>query len=245
MRNFLTARWENLIMVNYEISTKILQHWLPEGVSIDYYNDKTFVSLVGFMFVKTKLFGVPVPAMGTFEEINLRFYVTRKEGDLIKRGVVFINETVPHKTVAWLANKLYKERYKAIPTKHHWQEGQTKQIEYHWKPGKDWNYIKVNAAAETSAMTVGSKEEFILEHYYGYTRISSTASEEYKVEHPRWQIHKVDKAEINCDFETMYGKEFSHLSSLQPSSVMLAEGSAIAVKWKRRRLNLVSHITSS
>jgi len=94
-------------------------------------------------------------------------------------------------------------------------------------------------------MPVGSKEEFILEHYYGYTRISSTASEEYKVEHPRWQIHKVDKAEINCDFETMYGKEFSHLSSLQPSSVMLAEGSAIAVKWKRRRLNLVSHITSS
>ena len=239
MTNFLTARWENLIMLNYEISPEILQPWIPAGVSLDYYNDKTYVSLVGFMFVKTKLFGVPIPGMGTFEEINLRFYVTRKEGDQVKRGVVFINETVPHKTVAWLANKLYKERYKAIPTKHQWQTGKIKQIEYHWKPGNDWNYIKVNATPEATMLQAGSKEEFILEHYYGYTRVSPTISEEYKVEHPRWKINNVDKAEINCDFETMYGKEFSHLSLRQPSSIMLAEGSAIAVKWKRRRLGLL------
>ena len=245
MTNFLTARWENLIMVNYEINPEILQPWIPAGTSLDYYNDKTYVSLVGFMFVKTKLFGVTVPRMGTFEEINLRFYVTRKEGDIIKRGVVFINETVPHKTVAWLANKLYKERYKAIPTKHHWQIAQTKQIEYHWKPDNAWNYIKVNAAAETIPIQPGSKEEFIFEHYYGYTRISPIASEEYKVEHPRWKTNSVHKSEINCDFEAMYGKEFSHLSSQQPSSTMLAEGSAIAVKWKRRRLELITNPVSS
>ncbi len=88
-------------------------------------------------------------------------------------------------------------------------------------------------------LQAGSKEEFILEHYYGYTRVSPTISEEYKVEHPRWKINNVNKAEINCDFEAMYGKEFSHLSLRQPSSIMLAEGSAIAVKWKRRRLDLL------
>ena len=53
MTNFLTARWENLIMLNYEISPEILQPWIPAGVSLDYYNDKTYVRLVGFMFVKT------------------------------------------------------------------------------------------------------------------------------------------------------------------------------------------------
>ncbi|MBK7041721.1 MAG: DUF2071 domain-containing protein [Bacteroidetes bacterium] len=54
---------------------------------------------------------------GTFEEINLRFLVKGTEGDIVKRGVVFINETVPYRAVAWLANQLYKEHYLAIPTK--------------------------------------------------------------------------------------------------------------------------------
>lgn len=58
--------------------------------------------------------------MGTFEEVNLRFYVVRKVGNELRRGVVFINETVPNKIVAWVANKLYKEHYIAIPTKHNW-----------------------------------------------------------------------------------------------------------------------------
>jgi uncharacterized protein YqjF (DUF2071 family) len=48
---------------------------------------------------------------GTFEEINLRFYVVRKEGNTVKRGVVFINETIPYPIVALMANKLYNEHY--------------------------------------------------------------------------------------------------------------------------------------
>ena len=70
------------------------------------------------MFKNTQLFNIPIPWFGTFEEINLRFYVTRKEGNQIKRGVVFINETIPYPIVAWVANKLYNEHYTVVPTKH-------------------------------------------------------------------------------------------------------------------------------
>jgi hypothetical protein len=35
--------------------------------------------------------------------------VVRKEGNTVKRGVVFINETIPYPIVAWMANKLYNE----------------------------------------------------------------------------------------------------------------------------------------
>ena len=97
---FLSARWENLIMANYAINPEVLQPYLPNGVQLDFYNDKTYVSQVGFMFKQTSLFYIPIPFLGTFEEINLRFYVKRIEGDSIKRGVVFINETVPYKSVA-------------------------------------------------------------------------------------------------------------------------------------------------
>jgi uncharacterized protein len=239
MENFLTARWHNLVMANYVVDPAILIPYLPAGTELDHYNGKCYVSLVGFMFERTKVFGILAYPFHTFEEINLRFYVTRKEDGVTKRGVVFINETVPHKAVAWIANVLYKEKYVAIPTKHDLLVDDDEQtIGYYWKIKNNWNHLKVSAALEKNEIEGGSKEEFIFEHYYGYTRISDRASTEYKVDHPRWQVYPVKNTMIHCDFSAMYGKSFEHLSTANPESVLLAEGSPIAVKWKRRRLIL-------
>ncbi len=231
---FLSARWENLIMANYAIDPEILKPYLPKGVELDFYNDETYVSLVGFMFKKTSLFNIPILLLGTFEEINLRFYVKRIEGNSIKRGVVFINETVPYKAVAWLANKLYKEHYIAIPTKNKIAiTNSSKKIKYEWKIKNEWNHIAVNTAVEKEQMQLGSIEEFIFEHYYGYTKVNNQHSQEYKVNHPRWQVNKVLDYEINCNFEAMYGADFSFLKNVQAKSVIVAEGSPITVNWRR------------
>jgi len=221
-------------MANYAVDPDLLTRYLPNGVERDVYENKTYVSLVGFMFKKTSLFNIPIPFLGTFEEINLRFYVKRVEGNKIMRGVVFINETVPYKLVAWLANKLYKEHYTAIPTKSLIVNGESaKNIKYEWKINNKWNHIAVNAAKENEQILPGSVEEFIFEHYYGYTKINSQLSQEYKVNHPRWQVHKVIDYSIHCDFKSMYGNDFSFLSNQQPDSVIIAQGSPVSVKWKR------------
>jgi uncharacterized protein YqjF (DUF2071 family) len=231
---FLSARWENLIMANYEVEPGLLKPYLPHGVELDFYNNKTYVSLVGFMFKNTSLFHIPVPFLGTFEEINLRFYVKRTEGHTVKRGVVFINETVPYKLVAWLANRLYKEHYISIPTKNSIAvTDASKNIRYEWKIRNSWNHIEVQAAIESEPMPAGSMEEFIFEHYYGYTRINEGLSQEYNVQHPRWLVNKVTSHSIDCNFKEMYGNDFSFLSNHQPGSIILAEGSAVTVKWKR------------
>ena len=117
-------------MANYEIEPSALAPYLPKGVELDYYNNKTYVSLVGFMFKNTRLFGVTIQFFGSFEEINLRFYVKKVENRKIKKGVVFINETVPFKIVALLANKLYKEHYISIPTKNSIDITENKDIKY-------------------------------------------------------------------------------------------------------------------
>ena len=231
---FLSARWENLIMANYEVNPEVLNPYLPNGVEIDSYKHKTYVSLVGFMFKRTSLFNIPIPFLGTFEEINLRFYVKRVDGDIIKRGVVFINETVPYKLVAWLANKFYKEHYIAIPTKSLIVKTESaKNIMYKWKINKRWNHLSVNTFKEKEQMLPGSVEEFIFEHYYGYTKINSQLSQEYKVNHPRWQVNKVIDYSIQCDFTSMYGNDFSFLNKQTPDSVIIAEGSPVTVHWKR------------
>ncbi len=233
---FLSARWENLIMANYAVSADLLMPYLPRGVELDLYNDKAYVSLVGFMFKQTSLFNIPIPFLGTFEEINLRFYVKRVEGDTIKRGVVFINETVPYKLVAWMANKLYKEHYIAIPTKNSMIVTEiNKTIRYEWKINKTWNSLAVNIARDEEQMLPGSMEEFIFEHYFGYTKINNQVSQEYRVNHPRWLVNKVMGYSIDCNFAKMYSETFSLLTNQQPDSVMMAKGSPVTVKWKRTR----------
>ncbi len=234
MTTFLKAHWQNLIMANYEIDPSILLPYLPKGLELDYFNGKTYVSLVGFLFKNTSLFSIPIPFWGTFEEVNLRFYVIRKEKNTIKRGVVFINETVPNKIVAWVANKLYKEHYIGIPTRHNWKlSKEKKEIQYEWKVKSKWNSIKVEASATKKKMEIGSIEEFIFEHYFGYTKVNTEHSIEYKINHPSWEINKVNNYQIDCDFDAFYGNDFKVLNSTISHSVLLAEGSAIDVDWKR------------
>lgn len=239
MRVFLKAKWENIIMVNYEIEPKLLLPFLPNGLSLDLFDGKAYISLVGFMFKNTKLFNVPIPFFGSFEEINLRFYVTRKEDDVIKRGVVFINETIPYKLVAWMANKLYKEHYTVVPTKHHiLNNDKINQIKFEWLLQNKWHSIAVDFDSKKETMKTNSLEKFIYEHYYGYTKINDLQTEEYQLKHPSWKIHKVIDSKINCDFEAMYGKSFSILNQMKPSSVYIAEGSDVSIYWKRIKINV-------
>lgn len=234
MEIFLKAQWQQIIMANYEVPESSLIPYLPKGVELDTYNNKHYVSLVGFLFENTRLFNFPIPFLGTFEEINLRFYVVRKEDNKVKRGVVFINETVPYKTVAWLANKLYHEKYTCVPTKHLWKINATeKQIDYMFKSNDCWQNISVHAETNEHLMKKNSLEEFIFEHYYGYTKVSEHQTEEYRVNHPRWKINNVIHHEINCDFNKMYGKDFAYLNNQSPQSVYITNGSAVSINWKR------------
>lgn len=238
MALFLKANWENIIMANYEIDPKILSPFLPKGVELDLFNEKCYISLVGFMFKKTKLFNVPIPFFGNFEEINLRFYVKRKEGTVLKHGVVFINETIPYPIVAWTANKLYNEHYTVVPTKHEIiEEKLFKKVKFEWLLNKKWNSIAVTTATTSEKMKPNSLESFIYEHYYGYTKTTYNKTEEYKLQHPSWKISEVLDYQIECDFEAMYGKSFSVLNQTKPEAVFIADGSAVAIEWKRTKLN--------
>ncbi len=91
-RTFLTAEWRNLAMLNYEVEPALLSEYIPDGTELDCWSGKTLASLVGFCFLKTKVCGVSVPFHRNFDDVNLRFYVRRREGSDIRRGVVFIRE---------------------------------------------------------------------------------------------------------------------------------------------------------
>ncbi|WP_029272007.1 YqjF family protein [Flavobacterium sp. KJJ] len=233
--NFLKAEWKNLALFNYEIDAAILEKYLPAGTEIDIWNNKCYVSLVGFMFKNTKVLGLKVPFHVDFEEVNLRFYVKRFENGEWKRGVVFIKEIVPKKAITFIANTLYQEHYETQKMRHEIIENKnTNTFVYQWKTDKKWNTIQLETANVLKEIEVDSEAEFITEHYFGYTKIHEENTFEYEVQHPRWEQFEVLNHNIEIDFEKIYGNDFRFLQDAKPTSVFLAKGSKITVKNKRK-----------
>ena len=232
--SFLKAEWRKLAMANYAIDPNILKKYIPAKTELDLWNDTCYVSLIGFMFLNTKMLGVKIPFHINFEEVNLRFYVKYKDGTQWKRGVVFVKEIVPKHAITFIANTLYKEHYATMPMKHAWTEtADTRTFEYNWRCKKQWQSFKVTTEKELKPIEEGSEAEFITEHYWGYSRKNDHKTVEYEVTHPKWQQYAVQDFAIDVDFGLVYGQDFALLNGLRPTSVFLAEGSEITVEGKK------------
>ncbi len=229
-KTFLKAEWRKLIIANYAVDQDILKKYLPYKTEIDLWKGNCYVSLVGFLFKNTKLKGLRIPFHTSFEEANLRFYVRYNDNGIWKRGVVFIKEIVPKLALTLVANTVYNENYETLPMKHSWESsGDKLSVEYKWKKG-NWNSLKVIAGTTAIEIENESEEEFITEHYWGYTKISSTKTSEYGVEHSKWKVYPIEECIIDIDFERIYGKDFGFLNQEKHKSIFLAEGSEIEVK---------------
>jgi uncharacterized protein len=231
---FLKAEWRKLAMANYAVDKGVLKPFLPAKVELDFCNDTCYVSLVGFMFLNTKLKGISIPFHTNFPEVNLRFYVRYKEGSEWRRGVVFIKEIVPRPALTFIANAIYNENYETLAMRSEVvQIDDDLKVSYSWKKGK-WHQFTVTAGSKTEEIVVGSEEEFITEHFWGYTQLNVLSSSEYQVEHPRWSIYPVKTHDVDVDFGVVYGDHFDFLRTEIPKSVFLAEGSDIAVRSGRK-----------
>lgn len=232
--HFLHAAWNNLIMANYSISPDLLLRYLPDKTQIDSFEGKTYVSLVGFMFLNTKIMGFGVPYHINFEEVNLRFYVKHNNNGNWMRGVTFIKEIVPKPAITLLANRLYKEKYATMKMKHfHHESDAGFETGYEWRDKNKWHALSTTTQKKSSPMRIGSEEEFIAEHYWGFTKVNETKTYAYEVQHPRWEIFHVTDYKIDCDFTNLYGDDFSFLNSEKPSSVFMAKGSEVKIFRKR------------
>lgn len=230
-RVFLTAEWRKLVMANFLIDPSVLQKYLPYKTELDDYNGNHYVSIVGFMFLNTKVLGLSLPYHKNFDEINLRFYVRYKENGVWKRGVTFIKEIVSKKIVTFVANNLYNENYVTLPVRHELSLNETGfSVIYEFDYYGEKNFISAQADNEKIALQENSEAEFITEHYWGYTKLKDNKTLGYQVEHLRWDQYKIKDFEIKIDFEKVYGKEFLEFLSAQPHSVLLAEGSKIVIR---------------
>jgi uncharacterized protein YqjF (DUF2071 family) len=238
MTRFLTAEWRHLAMLNYEIDPEPLRERLPRGTELDDHAGRHFVSMVGFLFLRTRVCGLPIPFHRDFEEVNLRFYVRREEQGELRRGAVFVKELVPRRAIAWVARTLYNENYVALPMRHRIapaeQERPPAAVSYGWRLDGRWNELSLEPELEPADAAPASEERFITEHYWGYARQPDGGAVEYRVEHPPWQVGRARRASLDTDVERLYGADLVPFLRGPPASAFLADGSAVAVHAGRR-----------
>jgi uncharacterized protein YqjF (DUF2071 family) len=229
LKPFLTANWRYLVMLNFPVDRKLLESRVPVGTELDFYRGETYVSVVGFLFYHALVVGLPIPRHRNFEEVNLRFYVRKKSADTWRRGVVFIRELVPKIAIAITARVFYGEPYLALPMRSEVEERDgIVRAKYEWRRGRKWEGLTMNAHGEAQNIRQASHEEFITEHYWGYTARGERTSE-YRIEHPRWKIWPADSFEIKADVAALYGEKFVEPLSAAPRSAFIADGSFISV----------------
>ena len=235
-RVFLSAEWRDLAMLNYEIDPGLVALHIPRGTELDSFDGRAYVSLVGFRFLRTRLFRfVPLPFHTNFDEVNLRFYVRRREGREVRRGVVFIREIVPRFAVAQLAKLVYGENYVSLPMRHAVQtSGAAIRAKYQWRVARQWCGLRAEASGAPAYAAESSVEQFITEHYWGYSAQRDGGCVEYHVSHEPWRVWRSTTASFEGDAESLYGSELGRVLRRAPDSAFIADGSPVRVFAARR-----------
>ncbi len=224
-------------MLNFAVDPAVVQPFVPRGTELDFHNGETFVSVVGFLFLDTRVLGFPIPHHRNFEEVNLRFYVRRQGPEGWRRGVVFVRELVPRRAIATVARVLYGEPYLTLPMRHAIDAKPAElSVSYEWRFGKTWETLALTALGPMQDLAPGSHEEFIVEHYWGYTARPRGTSE-YRVEHPPWRLQRADNWRFDANVTRIYGAQFVETLAAPPASAFIAEGSRIEVLAGNRATN--------
>lgn len=232
-RTFLRAHWRYLVMLNYEVAPELLAPLVPAGTTLDRWDGRTYVSVVGFRFLHTRVLGVPAPLHQAFDEINLRFYVRRElPGGEVRRGVTFVRELVARRAVALLARLAYNEPYATVAMRSRVPRtlvAEPGALEYTWRSRAHSGRVAATTVGAPEVPPLDSEATFITEHYWGYTRQRDGSTVEYRVAHPRWRVWRAVEAMLETDVAAVYGAPFAGALAGAPASAFVAEGSEVTV----------------
>lgn len=237
MATFVEAEWRHLVLAHYRVDASLLAPFVPDETELDDWNGSVFLSLVGFRFLRTRVFGVSVPFHRNFDEINLRLYVRRTVGGETRRGVVFIKEVVSAPGVAFAANLAYNEKYEIRRTRSRVPRRANtppRLLTYEWKTRSGWNRLRAEAGDGPFIAAPNSRDHFLTDRPWGYTAQRNGGTMEYRVHHPPWRLWRARQVDVQCYPRELYGPEFEPVLRGDVYEAVIAEGSPITISTPTR-----------
>jgi uncharacterized protein YqjF (DUF2071 family) len=230
----MTARFCELVALNFQIDPAVLQPHVPRGTELDFYKGETYVSLVAMSLRKIRVRGIPIHLASAIEEVNLRFYVKRRDRDAQHSGACFLKDFVSSSSAAWILSSVFKAEFSKLRMTHqnsgfHSSDpNDVPHVTYRWLVDDHWNQIRLKARDKMQRTGPETKVGFILDHSNEY---SSRAGKtyEYRVERPAWTVWDAAHANFDCDVKRLFGPEFVKPLSRRPASVFVADGSEVTI----------------
>jgi uncharacterized protein len=106
----MRQRWEELLFLHWEWDSMDLQRQLPEGLVVQKFQGKAYLGLVPFFMCGVRPRLAPaIPGISDFLEMNLRTYVTDREGN---PGVWFYSLDCNQPLAVWTARTFFHLAYR-------------------------------------------------------------------------------------------------------------------------------------
>ena len=211
-RPFLTAVWRYLAMLNYEIDPAVLRPHVPRGTEVDTWQGQAFVSMVGFLFLDTRVLGVADPVASQLrggQPALLR--AAQRPGGRPARAWSSSRRLCPGRPSPGRRALLYGEKYVLLPMQHQIDDARQRRRPRRvslasprpagsawacdrWARPSPWRPAprRSSSPSTTGATPAGAAER------------SSIA-----VEHPPWRVWQVGESWLECDVAGLYGPEFA------------------------------------
>lgn len=197
-RWWLRNRWDNLTFVHWQYEPSVVQALLPDGLEVDTFDGKAYVSLVPFQMNRaTPRFLPSLPWLSSFAETNVRTYVVDSAGN---RAIWFFSLEADRLPVVALGRWLFRFPYI-------WSD-LTVQVEGAWRRYETWARRWPARIASTTAVAIEIGDEiavpsdldiFLTARWGTVTKWPTRNGRlrHHPVDHPAWQLHDASLLEYH------------------------------------------------
>ncbi len=224
-----TARFSEMVLINFEADAKLLKKITPKGLEPDLYQGKGHVSLVAKTVRQLRYKGLPLSR--DFASVGLQLYVREPHNGDYRYGTFFLKHFVQRSMAAWFMSKLTQSEVLQIPMKMKKSKvpvNRPPDIEYLWKIRERWNDIRIRGRSRVKEIRPDSKIGYILRHADRYV-VNEKGIWRSELSTPEWIIWDVAQAKFDCDVEHLFGSQFVKAMAKRPVSVFLSRGNAVSL----------------
>ena len=186
----LAQTWDDVLFAHYRVRTETLRRFVPAELELDEHDGTAWLGVTPFVITGFRLRGtVPVPALSTFPELNVRTYVTL--GD--KPGIWFFSLDTSSRLAVEAARRTYKLPYFQARMS---AERRGERIAYSCERSSDPERIfqgRYGPAGDVATASPGSLEWFLTERYCLYA-IDRGALHRAEIQHPPWELQPAEAA---------------------------------------------------
>ena len=197
-------------MLNFVADPEMLKPLFPCGTELIYHSDETFLSVVGFMFLETRVLGLPIPLHRDFEEVNLRFYVRKARLMAGGAGLCLCVNLFRGVQSPLSRETFYGEPYSALPMRHVIEhKGRTSSAEYQWRRTiADWETLAMTARRRAAGSQARSRTRNSSPNITGATPRAAPKASEYQVNIRAGGYWPALTWKFEADVATLYGPRF-------------------------------------